>query len=388
MHNYLYTRLSLGLLLSFWAISVSTAASSSTSTSSLSLAPAQTRGRISKEIVRRQFYPKVKHGSEDAGGQYDVEMALGDSGGDGHYQEGFGRNPYRGSNLDEIEGVNRPPDPVTPTLLPILPLLNVTEPQDFTTSMILPNGNEVHIEQHVDIVYNQDNVQDKAPDNPRLEEIAAPHLISASISKAIPSSSQGKACRKPDTVTVTRTKQIQAVRTSTAREIVTVTQVRSRTRTKTRTAPGAGPPPGQPTTRPDAPPIPAPAPLPPSLPVPNPPKQETPKPKPRPKTKRPPKEQPTPEPRPQQPVQTKEVQNKNKAPAGYHAEMVKQHNKFRAEYGANPVGHNQEFVLKGEQWLRRCVTDFTYLPRLTYESSQLQDGTSVCLNYLFQPHSH
>lgn len=362
MLNHLYARSSLRLLLSFCAISVITAASISTLTSSLSLAPAQTRGRISREIVRRQFYPKVKHGSENAGQQYDVGMASEDGGPEGHYQEGIGRNPYgyRGGNLDEVEGVNRPPDPSAPTLLPILPLLNATEPQDFSTSMILPNGNEVHIEQHVDIVYNQDNVQDKAPVQPQLEESAAPHLISASISTplAIPAMNQGKACRKPDTVTITRTERVQAVRTSTTQEIVTVTQVRTRTRTKTRTAPGAGPPPSRPTARPDVQPIPAPVPLPSLQPKPESetetPKQE-PKPKPRPDTNRPPKEQPTPEPRPPPPppVQSKEVQNENKAPAGYHSEMVKQHNKFRAEYGAEPVGHNEEFVLKGEQWLKR-----------------------------------
>lgn len=127
------------------------------------------------------------------------------------------------------------------TLIPVSPFTNDSQAQDTTTTMTLPNGDLLEIEQHVDIAFGMA----ESPKGPTREESidsppGPPHVISLPVAALAESQTFIKQlCRTHQTVTVTRTVQITSIRTRTSTRLATST--RTITRTHTPAAPSAPP---------------------------------------------------------------------------------------------------------------------------------------------------
>lgn len=95
----------------------------------------------------------------------------------------------------------------SPTMLPITPFFNGTESSDTTTTVSLPNGDVVEVEQHVNIAFGLSPLP-TLPDLGAVDENspAPPHRVSISLpSPAPPEPLIRTVCNARETVTVTRT---------------------------------------------------------------------------------------------------------------------------------------------------------------------------------------
>ncbi|KAK9899924.1 hypothetical protein P389DRAFT_5667 [Cystobasidium minutum MCA 4210] len=321
---------------------------------------------------RRDFLPQVVHVEAQSESADDLGPPV--DGPPTEFRHGFGANAFehhrdRHKGQEENYQVH---NPSSPTLPPIHPFINASNLQDFTTSIVLPNGNVMHIEQDVEVVYREGTLVSSLEEKTLAEadEVGPKHTISIILATtaAPPAASVNKECIKVAPVTVTKTAYRKTSTTNPSNKAVTVNQTRVSTRTQTRKVTTYQAPPVKTVTRmatqvkPSKRPSPQPktqkaGPAPSSTKMkpktsPSPTKQPKPRPKPQPKPK--PQLKPNPQPKPDPKPDPQPVKQEKTPPAPYHIEMVQQHNKFRKEYGAGPLAHNQEYVLKSQAWLKQC----------------------------------
>lgn len=361
--------------LSLLAVLAVAAAQVDTSSTTWETSPTLAVGARNRRDVRPRYLggPRIGHAEKDSPGQA-IELEL---------------------NLGEVQDGNDHPFPVGPriTMLPVGPFWNQTRDTDRTTTVTLSNGNMVEIEQHVNMVFSG-GTPPSIGDLPPLTqtEAAVPHLISVELPLAATTSlNDAKNCAGRGTVTITRTVQVTSTMTKTFTRYATSTRTITRAHIgtkptepesqvnechrflqvqpdgtsdcfaifsqqpssveqsqpstvvhtigvpKTKPKPTKAEPKPQPKSEPKAEPEPE------SKPVPEP--EPDPEPEVKPEVKPEPRPEPSPEPQPQAP--------KVEVPPGFDSEMVGQHNRWRAKYGAGPLAHDPELAGKAQDWLNR-----------------------------------